>query len=327
MLRKVLGLSLILFFAVGLVFSSSVFSKKYEKAERGWLGVYIEDLNWEMLEALDLESGEGVLIAEVVDDSPAEKAGLKAGDVVLFFDKNKIGDVNQFIKLVSKTKPGERAKITVIRDGDKKRILVKMGKKPEKDLDYKIIEKKSGLKPFLYSMGMHFMGEAGLKVQDLTEQLGDYFGVKDGEGALITEVEEDGPAHKAGLKAGDVIVRIDGERIEESDDVWEEISEKEEGDRIKIQVLRNGHRKTFSLEIEEGGEEEWWYSKFFPEVPVPKVPKAPEIKRIIVPERKKLKEPLRERILEKELREELKELKKELKELKEELEDLKKELF
>ncbi|KPL02719.1 MAG: hypothetical protein AMJ90_05070 [candidate division Zixibacteria bacterium SM23_73_2] len=326
MIKKVLILGWVLFFATGAVFSISAFSAEkeyYTTEDNGWLGVYIENVDWDMREALDLESDEGVLIAEVVDDSPAEKAGLKAGDVVVFFNKSNIEDVDQFVKLVRKTKPGERSEITVIRDGDKKQIFVKMGKKPKKDLDYTIIEKKKekkDLKPWFYGMRISSMGSTGMEIQDLTEQLGEYFGVKDGKGALVTEVEENGPAHKADLKAGDVIVRVGGESIDDCADFWEKISEKEKGDRVKIEVLRKGDRKNFTLRIEE--EEKKWFSQFFPEVP-----KVPEIKKIIVPEKKILKEPLKEKIWEKELREEMKELKEQLNELKEELKELREELY
>jgi membrane-associated protease RseP (regulator of RpoE activity) len=94
-----------------------------------------------------------------------------------------------------------------------------------------------------------------VKVQDLTEQLGNYFGVEDGKGALITEVEEDMPAYKAGLKAGDVIVEVEGEEIGDTEELMDVISDKEEGDKVKIKVIRNRRPESFEVEVEEG--EEW----------------------------------------------------------------------
>lgn len=341
MFKKTLILSLILFFLTGLVVSPSVFSQEsYKQAKKGWLGVYIDNVEWDMVEALDLESDEGVLISEVVDESPAKKAGLETGDVVISFDKKKVEDVSQFMKLVEKTEPGQRVEIKVIRDGEKKVIFVKIGKRPKEGLHYSIIEKKEGIKPWFYSMRISFMGKVGLKMQDLTEQLGEYFGVKDGEGALITDVDEDGPAQKSGLKAGDVIVGVDGEKIEDTDDVWDIFSEKEEGDRVKIEVLRRHKKRVFTLKIEE---DEEWFSRFFPEVPKIVVPKVP---RVVVPEKKKLRVQLKEEFEEealrkkmeslkreldqfwkKDFRREMEKLKRELNELKEELEELKKEIY
>jgi serine protease Do len=75
---------------------------------------------------------------------------------------------------------------------------------------------------------------------DLNEQLGQYFGVEGGEGALVAELDQDGPAYKAGLRAGDVIAGIDGAKIEDKEDVSEALAEKEEGDEVKIEVLRKG---------------------------------------------------------------------------------------
>ena len=81
-------------------------------------------------------------------------------------------------------------------------------------------------------------------VEDLNEQLGEYFGVEDGEGALIAELDEDGSAYEAGLRAGDVITEMDEERIEDKGDVAELLADKDEGDEVKIEVLRKGSKKT-----------------------------------------------------------------------------------
>ena len=100
---------------------------------------------------------------------------------------------------------------------------------------------------------------------DLNPQLGNFFGVKKGRGALVTEVGQDTPAARAGLMAGDVIIRVDGEKVSDADDVHDIISEMEPGDTVEVIVLRNKKEKTFSVEVTqpEDDEENWSYGYFF----------------------------------------------------------------
>ncbi len=94
-------------------------------------------------------------------------------------------------------------------------------------------------------------GWLGVRLQDLTEQLGDFFGVEDGHGALVTEVEDGSPAAGAGLKAGDVIVEVGGERIEDSDDVAWAVRFRDPGDRVELRIVRKGKRRTVEVELAE----------------------------------------------------------------------------
>jgi len=291
-----------------------------KKIERGWLGVYVQDITKDLKEAMDLKSKRGVLVRDVVEDSPADEAGIKSEDVILIFDGNKLKDSGDLISLIRKTSPGNEADLVIVRDGKEKTVTVVLGKVPRDDL--RMLELIPGhewhmFKPYSYSFSVFSGGRIGVKVQDLNEQLGEYFGVKDGEGALVTEVDEDGPAYEAGLRAGDVIVKVDDEEIEDVDDLTDEISDKEEGDKVAIEVIRDRKSKNFTVEVEKQKE---WSSVYLKELDKLKVlPEKLREPKIIWEEEK-----FREH--EEELRDELEDLREELEELREELKELKEEL-
>lgn len=302
----------------GMNFASA---KKYEEGtRRGWLGVYVQDVTKEIKEAMDLRSKKGVLVRDVVEDSPADEAGIRGEDVILIFDGKELDDSDELIRAVRKTSPGDKVDLLIVRDGKEKSVSVILGKVPKDEL--RVLEFFPGVnqfkfKPYSHSFSIFSGGQIGVRVQDLTEQLGEYFGVKHGEGALITEADEDEPAYEAGLRAGDVIVEVDGEEIEDVDDLMDVISDKEEGDRVKIKVIRDHKPKNFTVEVEE---EEEWSSVYLKELEKLKV--SPE--KFHQPKIFWQEEEFREH--KEELREELEELREELEELKEELEDLKEEL-
>jgi len=281
-----------------------------DASKKGWLGVSIQDVDEDLKEALDLKSAEGVLVNEVVEDSPAEQAGLKKKDVIVKYKGKKVTDAGELTTWVLETKPGEEVRLEIIRDGEKKKPKIVIGKQPKsysllygEDWDFTPGRKS------LYFGGKR--GYLGVVLEGLSEQLGDYFGVKDGEGALISEVEEDSPAEKAGLEAGDVIVKIDGEEVEDPGDVVEVVTDKEKGDKVEVEVLRDKKKKTFSVEVAEresafGSLEGLKHLKILDS---PRRGSSADIRIEIDKER--FKEEMEE------LKEELKELKEELKELKE----------
>lgn len=303
---------------VGVNLASAKSEEK--KIERGWLGVYVQDVTKDLKEAMDLKSKRGVLVRDVVEDSPADEAGIKSEDVILIFDGNKLKDSGDLISLIRQTSPGNEADLVIVRDGKEKTVTVVLGKVPRDDL--RMLELIPGFelgkfKPYSYSFSVFSGGRIGVKVQDLNEQLGEYFGVKDGEGALVTEVDEDGPAYEAGLRAGDVIVKVDDEEIEDVDDLTDEISDKEEGDKVAIEVIRDRKSKNFTVEVEKQKE---WSSVYLKELDKLKV--LPEKLR----EPKIIWEEEKFRGHEEELKEELENLREELEELREELKELKEEL-
>jgi serine protease Do len=298
---------------------SSKAGKCWRNTEEGWLGVYVQDISHALKGAMNLKSEQGVLVRDVMEDSPADEAGIKREDVILVFNQKKVEDSEHLIRLVRKTSPGDKVELVIVRDGKKKTLTITMGETPDNKLresELPGLEPRKG-EPQVYKFFAFSGSRIGVKVQDLTAQLGDYFGVKDGEGALITEVDEEEPAYKAGLRAGDVIVEVDKEKIENTEDLISAISGKEEGDKVEIKVLRDRKPQSFTVEVEKGEEQSSVYLKELEKLRIlPENLPEPNI----FWEEKEFRQPQGE------LKEELEELKEEMKELKEELEDLKEEL-
>ena len=319
MLRKGVFLVVLAAFLASLVMVNLASAGESEKkTKRGWLGVHIQDVSKEIEEAMDLKSRRGVLVRDVVEDSPADEAGIEREDVILLFDGKELDDSDELISAVRKTIPGDKAELLILRDGKEKSISVILGKTPKDDLY--VLEYSPEHKKFkTYSYGFSSGGRIGVKVQDLNQQLGDYFGVKHAEGALVTEADEDGPAYKAGLRAGDVIVEVDGEKIDDVGELKEKISDKEEGDKAEVKVIRDRQPKKFTVEVEEAEEWSMGELKGLDKVKVEVLPPDVALPGLLWEEKK-----FREH--EEELSEELEEVKDELKELREELKELKERL-
>ncbi len=315
MSKRNMVILILLTLAVCLVMvAPAVAEKDKGDQEKGWLGVYIQDVTSDIKEAMDLESKRGVLVRDVVEDSPAEEAGIEQEDVIIKFSGKKVGDSSNLTKLIRSSSPGEKVELIILRDGKEKTIKVKLGKRPKSGFSYQyefepfLGDAKVG-KSHTYSFSFFSGSRIGVKVQDMTKQLGQYFGVEDGEGALITEVEEDMPAHKAGLEAGDVIVEADGDEINDTEELRDLISDKEEGDKVEIKVIRDRKSMSFKVEVEEG--EEWLSSDLGNFKRLELLPKTPDVPKI-----------LWEGEYSSELEEEMEDLKEELEQLKEELQEL-----
>lgn len=223
------------------------------------LGVMVRDLAAE--EAAKSPSG-GVTIDEVNAGSPAEKAGLKAGDIVVEYDGERVRSARQFTRLVQETPEGRSVPLAVLRDGQRQTLSATPEARAfswNMDIDGDRIRREvergvEGLRGFRFdppALDFRFdgrdgfflpagRGRLGVTLDSMTDQLAEYFGAADG-GALVTSVAEDSPAAKAGLKAGDVITSVNGEGVEGAGDVARAIARAGEGE-VSIGYLRD--RKT-----------------------------------------------------------------------------------
>jgi len=164
---------------------------KYGKVIRGWLGVYIEDVSPELAKKFGVKKG--VLVTRVIKDSPAEKGGLKSGDIIVEFNGKPVKSVTDLQLKVINTKPGETVKLKVIRDGKFKTLTVKIGQMPGSE--HLALE--------------DLISKFGFSVQELTEDLKRRLGIPRWVkgGVIVTEVKPGSPAEDAGLREGDVIVK------------------------------------------------------------------------------------------------------------------------
>ncbi|MEZ5428682.1 MAG: PDZ domain-containing protein [Pyrinomonadaceae bacterium] len=239
-----------------------------------YLGVQTRDVSKENMAQFGLNEVRGVAIEKVMDDSPAARAGLMNNDVIIRFNGESVTSVRKLTRLIGEVAPDHSARITVLRNGVERDFDVALAKRELPQLnagnfkfemppmpDFKEFPKgeipdikvfpapKAGEQgAFVWSTGTY--RQIGVTVTSLSKQLGDYFGVSEGKGVLINNVREDSPAAKAGLRAGDVIVEIDGKAIEGSFDLSRAINEKKEGD-ITLTIVRDKNRRTVTVTPEK----------------------------------------------------------------------------
>lgn len=214
----------------------------------GWLGVSIQDISPKIAKKKDLKSDEGAYVNDVVEDSPADSAGVKEGDVIVEFNGRKIDDADDLFKAVQKATAGSKTKIVVIRNNEKKSMEIAVGKLRRKRMNegFAVTAPRAPRLAIFAKSGMW-----GLRLSELNEQLGEYFGAPNGKGLLVEKVEKKSTGEKAGFKAGDIITKVNKNSVEDIRDLNEAAEDADKGDKLEIEVLRKGANKILTVEIEE----------------------------------------------------------------------------
>ncbi|MBI5646210.1 MAG: PDZ domain-containing protein [Ignavibacteriae bacterium] len=239
-------------------------------AKGAWLGVALKSVTKELKGEEDLKTSTGAYIDDVIDDSPAAEAGFQEGDVVIEFDGKKISDAEDLQKAVKDAGVGKKVNVVVFRDDEKKTLSATLTEQKkdafaladayrEKSRRYSITLPPGAPTPPMPPRAMHFRSSAssgvyGMKLLELNEQLGAYFGTTDGKGVLVTEVKKESAAEKAGFKAGDVVLRAGKKTIEDAGDFRSVFGAFDKGESIPCEVIRKGEKLTLNLEA--AGEEE-----------------------------------------------------------------------
>jgi len=195
---------------------------KKGKVTRGWLGVVIQDIDEDLAKSFGLKNVEGVLIAEVTDDSPAWKAGLKQGDVVLKLNGRKVDDVAELRNRIALTAPGTEISLDVLRNGKKKSVNVIIGEKPSQAVS--LISRNE------------MLSKLGLGVQDLTSELAEQFGYKKGQGVLVVEVEADSLAASAGIRSGQLVEEVNRRRVHNTEELIDALSISKKSNRVLFRI-------------------------------------------------------------------------------------------
>jgi serine protease Do len=228
----------------------------------GHLGITPEDVSTDRAKELKLNAPRGVYVGEVEDDSPASKAGIKSGDVITDFNGQHVEGVVQFRRMVRETPSGRSVQITVWRDGKSQNLSATLDEGGANTVFLRSMPKIAPTpapRAFAYSMpkmpetfsGSFVIGPTptlGISGEDLEGQLGNYFGAPDGEGILVREVMDDSPASKSGMKAGDVITKIAGERVHNLGEMRERLRDKRDDKTVQVTVLRKGAEQTLTVE-------------------------------------------------------------------------------
>ena len=185
---------------------------KSGKVKRGWLGVHIQAVNEEIAETLGLEKAEGALVASVMKDSPAAKAKIKAGDVILKFDNKPVREMRSLPRIVAETEVGKPVKVLIWRDGKDKLLSVSVG---ELKNDVKIASQADS-KP-AEEVNVY---ELGLTLAAVTEKTRQQFKLKEGtKGVVITKVDAEGPTYQKEIRPGNVITEVSQQSITGPSDV------------------------------------------------------------------------------------------------------------
>ncbi|MFQ6078681.1 MAG: PDZ domain-containing protein, partial [Thermodesulfobacteriota bacterium] len=196
--------------------------------ERGYLGILPQEINRDMAEAMNLSTTEGVLVSEVTQDSPAEKAGFKVGDVITEFAGTRITDLTQFRLLVASQKPGRHVEVKVLRDGKTKTIKVKLGDRAQY-LGLASTE-RGGPREEEYWLG--------IEVVTMTRELAQQYNLKYLPGVLIVAIQPGSAADDSDLRRFDIIVEINQKRVENRGD-YDSIAKSLKDRRKPISFLVN----------------------------------------------------------------------------------------
>ena len=239
--RPVLIITLIM--ALFMIFNDTASAKR-----KGWLGVSIISVNEDVKDDWELSVDKGVLVTFVINDSPADKAGIKKGDVILKYEGRSVRYSDELMEYVRKTPPGEKAKIEIDRNGKSKKFQVTIERNRRKVVLQSFGDRGPG---FIFHSNDSESGFLGVDMYDLTDGLREYFKVEDDEGVLVVNVIEDSPAEKAGFKSGDVIVKVDKRVIEDSDDLRKAISRHEPDEKVKIEYIRNKKKSSKTVTLGE----------------------------------------------------------------------------
>jgi serine protease Do len=228
-----------------------------------WLGVETQEVTADKAKELKLSAERGVVVGKVVPDSPAAKAGLKENDVVTEINGQRVEGAAQFRRMIHEIPAGRSIQLTVWRDGRSQTISATLGKSEERRQAFKLANPTPGAFAFrmpdlpeipsleLYGNLLSGQPRLGIDAEDLSGQLGTFFGAPDGEGILVREVHSDSPAEKAGLKAGDVITSFNGERIHSLSELREKLSAKRDSKdgSVKLGLLRNKSEISLTVEL------------------------------------------------------------------------------
>ena len=213
-------------FAIPINMAKEIMSQLIEggKVVRGWLGVSIQELTEELAQQFHVEPGKGVLIASVMDNSPAERGGLKAGDIILEFDGTKVEQVRQLQRLVARTLVGKEAVVKVLRDGKELSLRIKVGEMPAEEAVAATDEAE----------------RYGFAVQDLTPEILERLRLGDVEGVLVAWVDEGGPAAKAGMRLRDVIAEVNREKVKNVREFNQVLKKTKRSESLLLLVVREG---------------------------------------------------------------------------------------
>lgn len=211
------------------------------KVTRGWLGVAIQDMDKDLADSFQLDSVKGVLLSEVSENTPAGRAGLQQGDVLLSMKGKELNGVADLRNRVAMTAPGSKVNFTLSRDGKKKTIVVTIGEQPA-DFGHTAMPDTMDLDSSLDLMG--------LSLQDLTRELAERFGYKTDQGVLVSDVSPGSVADEAGIKPGHLIEELNRERVHNLEELQSVLKKSKNSKQVLLRVRAEQSSRYLVLRLE-----------------------------------------------------------------------------
>jgi len=221
-------------FAIPINMAKSIIPQLREtgKVARGWLGVSIQPVTKELSQAFGLEDERGALVSEVTPESPAQKAGMKAGDVIIEFDGKAIREMTDLPRLVAATAAGKEVTVKVVREKKIETLTVVIDKLKDGEEASSPVE----------------TSRLGIAVSELTRELAAMYRIKETSGVIVTEVKLDGLGQKAGIQRGDVIREINGVQVATVADYEKALSSVKKGGALRILLRRGGSNRFVAIQ-------------------------------------------------------------------------------
>jgi len=222
-------------FAIPVNMAKKVFDelKTKGKVTRGYLGVYLQEITEDLKNGMNLSGQEGVLISEVSDNTPASRAGIKSGDVIIEFNGEKVKDVESFRFLVAATEAGKTVNIKLVRDGKEKTLAVKVGELPDETAAVK--------------EGTDRESELGLEVVAIGDPRTQAFNITAKSGVVVVGLTSGAPAAQAGIAAGDVITAIGKREIKNLEDYRQALIEIKKGKTVVFQIQQQERKRYIAI--------------------------------------------------------------------------------
>ena len=168
------------------------------KVVRGWLGISIQDISEDIAKNLNLKTREGALVADVFEGDPADKTGIKTGDVIISIDGEKIKDTHDLLQKIARMRVGQETKILALRNGKEMTFSVKVSERPDQER----LVARGTTSEYI-----------GMAVQEITPEIARHFGLRSAEGVIVISVTKDSPAGRAGIEEEDIILQVNRTRI------------------------------------------------------------------------------------------------------------------
>lgn len=206
-----------------------------------WIGVSVAS------SAAESDGGaRGVRIDAVEPDGPAHRAGVQAGDLVTQINGRAVREPDAFIQAIRAQQAGKRIRLTIVREGRTKSLEVTADSRPRAASDAEELESPEGVMQLLERRSRPRLG---VEVMDMSDDLAAYFDTKPGDGVLVTRVLPGSGAADAGIKAGDVLLRVDGNSIQDVEALHAALENRTAGDRVEVGLRRHGRAETATVEV------------------------------------------------------------------------------